>query len=204
MKKLALSLVVVLVSGGCDGTVAPLADASSDRSSPRDANAPPMDAASARDASADSTLDADAADAREDSAPIDTGVIVDTGLSCGSGPPDCEPGPGTGMADQCFDAPSCFLRTVQNAIRTVLANNPTCFDTTTGSPRVLNEPCYMNGVVMELQRQGLCARIDPNAGDEIVVKHDNTLSENFDILTADNLVRSGNGIFTATCAPAWF
>lgn len=202
MKKLALSLGLALI--GCDGTVSPFADVSTDRGAPRDGETQTMDATVTMDASADSAADAAAIDAHEASTPVDTGVIIDTGLSCGSGPPDCEPGPGTGNADQCFDAPSCFLRTVQNAIRTVIANNPTCFDQSMGSPRVLDEPCYMNGVVMELQRQGLCARIDPNAGDEIVVKHDNTLSENFDILTADNLVRSGGGIFTATCAPAWF
>ncbi len=42
------------------------------------------------------------------------------------------------------------------------------------------------------------------AGDEIVVKKDNDFSENFDILTAQGYARYGGGIWTATCAPAWF
>jgi hypothetical protein len=50
----------------------------------------------------------------------------------------------------------------------------------------------------------LCAIRDPNAGDEIVVKYNNDYAENFDILSAMGYARWGAGIFTATCAPAWF
>jgi hypothetical protein len=198
MKHFALLFVVALAA--CDGVVPPVADAAIDRTSPGDARS---DASVAMDAQPDATMDA-AADVADASLPADSGVAIDARDRCGSGPPECEPGPGTGNADQCFDAPSCFLRAVQSSIRAVIAANPTYFDMSAGTPRVTNEAGYMNGVVDELRRRGLCAIIDPNAGDEIVVKHDNDLAENFDILTADSVARSGDGIFTATCAPAWF
>lgn len=198
MKHFALVFVVALAA--CDGVVPPLADAALDRTSPADARS---DGTVAMDAQPDVTMDA-AADVADASLPVDSGVVIDARDGCGSGPPECDPGPGTGNADQCFDAPSCFLRAVQSAIRAVIAANPTYFDMSAGTPRVTNEAGYMNGVVDELRRRGLCAIIDPNAGDEIVVKHDNDLAENFDILTSDSVARSGDGIFTATCAPAWF
>jgi len=64
---------------------------------------------------------------------------------------------------------------------------------------------YVLGVVADINARGdVCCIQDPNAGDEIVVKRDNVLAENFDILTWDNRPRSGAGIFTGICAPAWF
>lgn len=117
---------------------------------------------------------------------------------------DCTPGPGSGEADTCFDAPSCFLKTVQAAIKAVLAAHPEWFMHDDKGDYVLEVELYMDAVVAVVAETPLCAIRDPNAGDEIAVKHDNAYSENFDILTADGYVRAGDGIFTGTCAPAWF
>ena len=117
---------------------------------------------------------------------------------------DCTPGPGSGEADTCFDAPSCFLKTVQAAIKAVLAAHPEWFMHDDKGDYVLEVELYMDAVVAVVAETPLCAIRDPNAGDEIAVKHDNEYSENFDILTADGYVRYGDGIFTGTCAPAWF
>lgn len=123
------------------------------------------------------------------------------------GDPDCSPGDGTGNADQCFDAVSCYLKVVQNAVNFVInTQHPEWVDWSDGNPRILdaNQNDYVLAVVDEVSLQGLCAIQDPNAGDEIVVKHDNDFAESFDILTAQGYARYGPNIHTATCAPAWF
>lgn len=123
------------------------------------------------------------------------------------GNPDCSPGDGTGNADQCFDAASCYLKIVQNAVNFVInTQHPQWVDWSDGNPKILdaNQNDYVLAVVDEVSLQGLCAIQDPNAGDEIVVKHDNDFAENFDILTSQGYARYGPNIHTATCAPAWF
>lgn len=123
------------------------------------------------------------------------------------GAPDCSQGSGTGEQDQCFDAPSCYLGIVQNAVKWVINTGyPEWVDWSDGNPHILDDHQndYVLAVVDEVSLHDLCAIQDPNAGDEIVVKKDNDFSENFDILTAQGYARYGGGIWTATCAPAWF
>jgi hypothetical protein len=125
----------------------------------------------------------------------------------GPGAPDCSPGSGTGDASQCFDATPCYLKVVQDAVKYVINTaHPEWIDWSDGNPRVLdaNQNDYVLAVVDEVSMHDLCAIQDPNAGDEIVVKHDNDFAENFDILSSQGYARYGNGIHTATCAPAWF
>lgn len=173
MKKSTLLLLAAL-TGCADGpTVA--SDAAPDRRIAMDAAS---DGSSTRDAAMEASADAASIDAVNDVRDAGVSADADAALSCGAGPRDCEPGDGTGEGDQCFAATSCFLRSVQSAIRVVVDGNPAWFDASMGgSPRVLNEPGYMNGVVMELRNRGLCAIIDPNAGDEIVVKHERAVRE---------------------------
>jgi len=136
---------------------------------------------------------------------VDTGGTDTGGFHCPPvGPLDCAPGPGSGEGDTCTKPGSCFLDTVQAAIQGVLDGHPEWFDTTSGQPFVLEVEAYMNQVVADVAATGLCAIRDPNAGDEIAVKHDQEYAENFDILTAEGFVRYGDGIYTSTCAPAWF
>ena len=119
------------------------------------------------------------------------------------GPEDCSPGEGNG--ETCFDAPTCFRDQVKAAVQAILMEHPEWFEDMNGQPYVLEVEAYMNGVVAKLDADsGLCAIRDPNAGDEIAVKHDNEYAESFDILTAQGFARYGDGIYTATCAPAWF
>jgi len=135
----------------------------------------------------------------------DTGATDTGGFHCPPVDPlDCSPGPGSGEGDTCTKPGSCFLDTVQAAISGVLASHPEWFDLADGSPFVLEVESYMNQVVADVGATGLCSIRDPNAGDEIVVKHDNEYAENFDILTAEGYARYGDGIYTSTCAPAWF
>jgi hypothetical protein len=116
---------------------------------------------------------------------------------------DCSPGNGSGEADTCADAGSCFIAIVQDAVQAVLAAHPEWFDMVDAT-LVLDAESYMNAVVEIVNTQGVCAIRDPNAGDEIAVKHDNAFAESFDILSADGHARYGELIYTATCSPAWF
>lgn len=145
-----------------------------------------------------------------DTGPASTGPDATTGGGGGvppcpgpEAPLDCSPGPGSGEGDTCVDDPSCFLGLVQNSVNGVIADHPEWFDQSSGQPFVLEVELYMNTVV-EYVGQTECSIRDPNAGDEIVVKHDNAFAENFDILTAEGFARYGNGIYTSKCIPAWF
>jgi hypothetical protein len=123
------------------------------------------------------------------------------------GDPDCSPGPGTGSVEECFDLPPCYLLTVQNNIKQVINNDhPEWVDWSDGNPKIIDphHDDYVLAVVDRLNALGLCAIQDPNAGDEIVVKHDNAFAESYDILTAQGYARFGPNIHTATCVPAWF
>lgn len=120
-------------------------------------------------------------------------------------PQDCDPGPGSGEPDTCNKATSCFLETIKQGVKDVIAAHPEWFtDEGGGTYLVLDVEAYMNAVVADINENPLCAIRDPNAGDEVAVKHDNGYAESFDILTADNKARYGDLIYTATCAPAWF
>ncbi|MBK8259644.1 MAG: hypothetical protein IPK82_44180 [Polyangiaceae bacterium] len=140
--------------------------------------------------------------------PTTTGGAGGATVTCPDfGNPDCSPGAGTGNADECFDAPPCYLKVVQDAVKYIINTaHPEWVDWSDGNPLIImpHHDDYILAVVDQVAAQGLCCIQDPNAGDEIVVKHDNSFAENFDILTAQGYARYGNNIFTATCAPAWF
>lgn len=116
---------------------------------------------------------------------------------------DCSPGNGSGEADTCVDGTPCYIDLVQQGVQTVIAAHPEWFDMVDPT-LVLDAESYMNAVVAEVGAQGVCAIRDPNAGDEMAVKHDNGFAESYDILSADGHARYGELIYTATCSPAWF
>jgi hypothetical protein len=116
---------------------------------------------------------------------------------------DCSPGNGSGEGDTCVDGTPCFIDLVQQGVQNVIAAHPEWFDMADPT-LVLDAESYMNAVVADVGAQGVCAIRDPNAGDEMAVKHDNGFAESYDILTADGHARYGELIYTATCSPAWF
>lgn len=133
-------------------------------------------------------------------------TTADTGapLCPPQGEQDCSPGPGSGEGDTCAKGETCFRATVQDAVKQVLAGHPEWFMHDDMGDYVVEVELYMNTAVELVAATGLCAIRDPNAGDEIAVKFNNEFAESFDILTAAGYARYGDGIYTATCAPAWF
>jgi len=197
-----LPLVIGFAAGACETSIGARSDAGASLDTGSDAATVASDAPrSEEDAPADDAA-ASAPDAHE---PRDAWAAADAGPTCPPpGPMDCSPGSGTGEGDECYLGTSCFLADVQRAIRGVVDGHPEWFDASAGPTHVLQVEMYMDGVVAALNAGGLCAIRDPNAGDEIAVKWNNAASENFDILTASEDVRSGGGIYTSTCAPAWW
>ena len=125
----------------------------------------------------------------------------------------CSLGPGNPNAD-CDQTSPRLLEQVEAAMNRLVASRPDIFDLSneyspgTGAYKVVNQSAYMNGLVAELQRAGLCAEVDvfaPNGSmDVIFVKDSNDSSEEFDVLLGSGHMRRGSGSYVSTCTPAFF
>lgn len=96
---------------------------------------------------------------------------------------------------------------VEGAIAQIQKDKPELFDFNdfapgTDSPAVKNIDAYFEGVVDIMIQKGYCARHD---GEELQLKHgSNTFSEQYDIDYQHKYVRTGRGIYRASCYPAAF
>jgi hypothetical protein len=117
----------------------------------------------------------------------------------------CSVGRGSGDGADCPRTSPVFLGDVDRAIDVLVSQRPDLFDTRdqrgAGGYAVRDEGEYHLGVVAILQSRGLCATFD---GEEIAVKRTNDFSEQYDIILSDGHVRRGEGMYRATCRPAWF
>lgn len=151
----------------------------------------------------DTTADDDTAGDDDTTSDDDTSDDDDTvGDDDTSGPADCSPGSGDGL--NCEFLPSVFYTEVRDSVLTVVADHPEWFEDHDGWTYAAQPESYMDSVVGLINTLNRCAIRDPNAGDEVAVKHDNAFAESFDILTWEGYVRTGEGIYNATCSPAWF
>jgi hypothetical protein len=107
--------------------------------------------------------------------------------------------------DFCHYNNSTFVPDVERAIARVQRELPEMFDFAQSngglSFRVLDVPRYHHAVVQALRDTGLCAIFD---GEEVAVKSSNDFSDQYDIITAADFVRWGDGAYAATCQPAAF
>jgi hypothetical protein len=93
------------------------------------------------------------------------------------------------------------------SIDQVMKDKPELFDFSdtapgTGMPAVKNLAAYQQAVVDSLVKKGYCAKSD---GEEIAVKQgSNSFSEQYDVNYQDKYVRTGSGIYRASCYPAAF
>src|SRR5262249_32897249 len=76
--------------------------------------------------------------------------------------------------------------------------------TSAGGYFVHDPEAYYNGVIANLQAQGLCAQRDYIDQDKLVIKENNSYDETYDILTSQNRVRRGPVTYMVTCTPAHF
>jgi hypothetical protein len=104
---------------------------------------------------------------------------------------------GMGVPDSeasCTTADSLFESEVRMAVDEVRGAHPDWFN----GNHVLNIGGYYVEVIRALDRMGLCAAFD---GDELGVKMDNNVSEQYDLLTSTELVRT---FYIGACRPAVF
>ncbi|HET8646073.1 MAG TPA: hypothetical protein VFO85_11315, partial [Vicinamibacteria bacterium] len=114
-------------------------------------------------------------------------------------------GLGASRRDFCRYENSTFVPDVQRAIARVQRERPELFDFTQAhdelSVLVRDVDRYHEAVVQALRDTGLCAIFD---GEEVAVKKSNDFSDQYDIITAADFVRWGDGAYAATCYPAVF
>ena len=121
-------------------------------------------------------------------------------------PTGCNAGPGT-FNENCPRLSPAFLEDVDAAINRVTARRPELFNFDDvrgpGGYRIRNgrEEEYHQEVMVELRRAGFCAIKDHN---EIGVKVDNSLNDQFHIMVSSGHIRRGEASYRATCRPAWF
>jgi hypothetical protein len=108
---------------------------------------------------------------------------------------------GTGNGANCPRESPTFQGQLDAAIDKVIAEHPNWFDLNSGRgpslPAIRRPDLYAREVVDNLRRAGLCAF---NDGEEIAVKNSNAFNDQFDIITADGVVRRS---YRTTCYPAW-
>jgi hypothetical protein len=117
-------------------------------------------------------------------------------------------GPGVGENNvRCLMTSPSFLTDVDKAISQLVKDKPTLFDLNNqrGAEGYFvkgDVDEYFNGVVKNLNDNGLCAVVDRSG--EIAVKDDNDSSDQYHILLSSGHIRRGQASYRATCFPAWF
>ena len=118
----------------------------------------------------------------------------------------CSVGPGT-FNENCVRLSPAFLEEVDAAINRTTLRRPDLFNFDDvrgpGGYRINSgrEEEYHQEVMVELRRAGFCAVKDHN---EIGVKIDNSLNDQFHIMVSSGHIRRGEASYRATCRPAWF
>jgi hypothetical protein len=106
-------------------------------------------------------------------------------------------GPGS-QTTKCPAQQPTFLGEVDGAIAAVRGQRPDLFG---GGDKVTSTGEFIIAVIKNLDAVGLCAGWD---GEELAVKNTDAFNDQYDILTANNVVRYGKGAYRTTCYPAAF
>jgi hypothetical protein len=110
-----------------------------------------------------------------------------------------------GDSAECDRTSASFLDQVEASLDDITSSQPQLFDKSDAKCgncyKVLDPDEYISGMVARLQARGFCVKPQ---GDELGVKNTNDFNDQYDILTADNYIRRGEGAYRATCRPAWF
>jgi hypothetical protein len=105
----------------------------------------------------------------------------------------------------CTDESPQFLSQMETAITAVTTSHPDWFDFNDKKCEdcyyVKNVQGYVNGVINQLNKQGVCTFWD---GEEMGLKSSNKFSEQWDIILASGHIRRGPGSYRGVCRPAIF
>lgn len=124
----------------------------------------------------------------------------------------CKIGPGDVNADCAKERSGKLTLAIETAIDLVVREKPQLFDLTdeaipgTGTYRVLDPEAYLDSMVANLVRQGLCAERDSDDPyyQRLLLKNEQGFSEAWDVLLSSGYIRRGGGAYVETCTPASF
>ena len=106
---------------------------------------------------------------------------------------------GAGAKDnRCPAERASFQAEVDQAISMTQSQRPDLFGE---GNKVLSTGQFIIGVIKNMDSMGLCAGWD---GEELAVKTSDAFNDQYDILTANNVVRFGKNSYRVTCYPAAF
>ena len=141
-----------------------------------------------------------------------TPVTPTTTLPAGPSPtpppvaPGCPLGFGSGKFSCQGDVPG-LLPQLDAAINKLIAQKPQLFNlndpAAAGAYQIYDVDAFYAGVIDNLTAAGLCGEVG-YFKENIWVKENNSYSENYDIVTAQNFIRRGPKSYLATCTPANF
>ncbi len=119
--------------------------------------------------------------------------------------PDCSIAPSRSIF--CERNQATYLDQVDAAINQIVATRPDLVDPTTVAPGTQNSFAvtdttgFKNAVLAVLKGMGFCYHID---NEEIQIKKDDRLSEQFNIVTSVGFIRRGDGSYRSSCYPPAF
>lgn len=124
----------------------------------------------------------------------------------------CRLGYGSADAACSKTSGSHLLPYVESAIDLLVREKPQLLDLASQSApntdqfRVLDREAYLDTIVENLRRQGLCSERDPDdvGLQRILVKDSNDFSEAFSVLSDRGFIRRGDSAYLQTCDPASF
>jgi hypothetical protein len=125
----------------------------------------------------------------------------------------CSAGNGSEVFDCEREPAGRLFDLVYAAIDRLVHEKPQLFDLQdeafppgSGDYKVVDPDGYLDGVVTNLIRMGLCASRDPDDYNyqRILVKRDNGFSEEYDVLAGSGYIRRNAGSYLSTCTPATF
>jgi hypothetical protein len=105
-----------------------------------------------------------------------------------------------------------LLNDMEMAMDLVVQQKPQIFDLEdqfpagSGAYKIKDREAYLEGLVANLRKVGLCAERDADDAtlETIRVKNANDFSEDYDIILSSGHMRRGYGMYTQTCTPAAF
>ena len=122
------------------------------------------------------------------------------------GAPGCPLGYGSGRFRCQGDIPG-LLPQLDAAINKLIAEKPQLFNlndpAAAGAYQIYDVDAFYAGVIANLTAAGLCAQVG-YFKENIWIKENNSYSENYDIVTAQNFIRRGPKTYQVTCTPANF
>jgi len=105
-----------------------------------------------------------------------------------------------------------LLNEVETAQEALVQQKPEVFDLNdeypagSGAYKVKDRDAYMEGLVANLRKMGLCAERDADDAlqQTVRVKNANEFSEDFDVILSSGHMRKGYGMYSQSCTPAAF